>query len=111
MERMNFDQLVEQLEQGGLRGKRVADIPDLAAPRLKYRRSFYRWASVHFAMAIFNFILATSQLVGLWPLNALCAGLAVFMMIFCEYRARELSRQLHRRASEQVARDLMEIRG
>lgn len=107
----NFEALVDQFERNPeLRGKLVADVPELAAYRLKFRRGFYRFANLHFGTAIFNIIVATSPLIGwLWPLNALAAGLSVYMMFWSEEKARIFTRELHRRASEQMARDILGI--
>ena len=90
-----------------LRGVPVSQVPELAAVRLHYRRGFYRWANVNFGASIFNVVVAASPLVWLWPLNALAAGVAFWAAIFSERRARAMTRQLHRPAIEQMARDLM----
>jgi hypothetical protein len=104
-----FAALVRRLEHHpDLYGRRVADVPQLAVPRLRYRRNFYRWSTLNFGAAIFNFWLAASQLVTwFWPINALAAGLSFYMALFSEGRARALTRQLRRPAALQVALDLV----
>jgi hypothetical protein len=88
-----------------LRDKLVAEVPGLAEPRLRFRRICYRNASWAFFLAVFNLVLATSDQYGLWWLSALSVGLMTWLMCWAEGRARAMTRQLHRLAAEQVARD------
>ena len=104
---IDYSDLVASLEsRPDIQGRTVADVPELAAPRLHFRRGYYRWANVHFGFTIFNLIIAASPLVWVWPLNALAAGLSFYAMLLSERRARVLTAQLKRRASVQIARDL-----
>jgi hypothetical protein len=90
-----------------LRGKTIAEVPALATPRLLFRRRFYRDANIHFGLAALTLAFALFPFNGLWMMNAAAAGLSVWTMIFSERHARMLTRQLHRPAIEQVARDLV----
>lgn len=103
-----FQALVVTLERRpDLQGRRVADIPELAVMRLKFRRRWYRLAEANFAAAIFNLVIATSPLIGsLWVMNVGAAALSVTTMFFAEGHARTLTRQLHRPAALQLARDI-----
>ena len=94
-----------------LRGKRVADIPELAGHRYKYRGKLYRWAEVHFGFAVFNIAIASALGFPWRQLNLFAAAVAVGMMFFSELYARVMSRQLRRSAIEQAARDLLGVRG
>jgi hypothetical protein len=110
--RNDFEALVASLESHpGIRGKRVAEIPDLAAVRLAFRRTCYRNANWAFFLAVFNAVLAFAPGYGLRWLSALSALAMVALMAWAELKARQMSRQLARPASVQVARDLMEIPG
>jgi len=107
----HFEAIVRQLEASPyIDGKRVADIPELAAPRLYYRRAFYRQADWGFGLAVFNLWLAFAPAYSLWPLSVVGAAAAIWMMFFAEGRARAMTRQLRRSASVQMARDLLELR-
>lgn len=108
---VNFSELVASLEASpNLRGKRVADVPELAKHRLKYRRQCRIQANIAFGLALFNFVLATAAIYSFWWLSALCAGLMVWLMLWAEARARAMTRQLRRSAAEQVARDVCGMR-
>ena len=106
---VQFRMIVADLEarHPELKGKRAADVPPLGDWRRDYRRRFYRWADAHFALAVFNLILALTPSFELWPVSTFGAAVAVATMIFMERRARAMTRQLHRPAIEQVARDLV----
>jgi len=102
-----FEALVTALEmEPAFSGKLVADIPELAAPRLAWRRRSYRFANGAFGLTIFNLWLATSPQYGLWWLSALSVGLMTWLLWWCEGQARAMTRQLKRRAAVQLARDL-----
>ena len=103
-------ELIAQLEQDSrFKGKLIADIPELAAFRLKFRRRAYFVANGAIGLTIFNFILATVPGYFLWWLSALAAGLTGWVVWRMESLARIMSRQLNRPAAEQVARDMLEI--
>jgi hypothetical protein len=107
-----YSEIVAELEQsGGLRGKRIADVPGLAMVRLTARRWFYRMAEAGFFLAVFNLWLASAPAYPLWAVSMLSAGLCVVVMVKMELGARAMTRQLARPAAEQVARDLLGIRG
>lgn len=107
-----FADLVRTLEsRPELKGKRLAQVPALAASRYRFRRAFYHHADVAFGLAIFNIVLASAEAYPLWPLAVASAVLMVWLMLFAEGKARAMTRQLHRRAAEQMARDLMGIPG
>lgn len=107
----DFNALARSLERRpDIRDRTIAEIPELAAPRLYWRRRWHRYANAAFALAVFNLLIATYPGFTLWPLSALCAGLCVWIMFLAEGRARDMTRQLHRRASVQMARDLLEMR-
>ena len=67
MQFQSVEQLAAHLERAPhIRGKLVADVPELAGLRLKYRRGFYRWVSIHFASGHFQHLagdIATGRLV------------------------------------------------
>jgi hypothetical protein len=108
----DFAALTAWLEQQSkFRGKRLADIPKLAQIRVIARRRFYRLAEAGFALTIFNVILATAPAFGLQPLSAIAGGLSLTVMLLCECTAWTMTRQLHRRAAVQIARDMLGIRG
>lgn len=110
-QRADFDALVAELEAlPHIQGRRIADIPELAGIRIGARRSFYRQANASIFLAIFNAWLAFAPDFDLWPLSALGLAAATWTVAFAESRARAMSRQLHRRASEQMARDMFGIR-
>ena len=103
----DFDQMVASFERHPyLRGKRVAEVAELAEPRRHWRRKFYSLANWGIFLSVFNLILAFSQAYGLWWLSAFCAAISIPTTFFCERSARDMSRQLHRRAAEQMARDM-----
>ena len=95
----------------GLLGKRIRDVPELAAPRRKYIPRFRRLAEGNLALALLNALLWC------WPSNpfATLAALGVLVnagtMLHAELSAVALVRQLNRRAAEQLVRDLKGIRG
>lgn len=93
-----------------IRGRRIADIPELAELRLKARRDFYRNANLSGGLAVFNVVLAVAPNYSLWPLSTIAAAVSVATVVFCESKVRAMNRQLKRRASEQMARDLWGIR-
>lgn len=102
-----FEALVAALDQQAcFNGKRVADIPELAAPRVQFRRTSYRLANIAGGLAVFNFLLATADQYGLWWLSALSSGLMVWLVLFSERQARAMTRQLNRPVALQLARDL-----
>ena len=106
-----WDDLIRSLEtRPDIKGKRLSDIPELAEPRYRFRRSFYRYADGAFFLAIFNAWLAFAPDFDFWPVSTIGLGAALWTMVFAERRARALTRQLHRPAAEQMARDLMGIR-
>lgn len=90
-----------------LKGLTIADVPELAELRTKARRDFYRNANWSGALAVFNVVLALAPGYSLWPLSTAAAALSVTTVVFCEGKARAMSRQLRRPAIEQIARDLV----
>jgi len=104
--------LIAELEARDLRlrGRRTADVPELANFRFHFRRRFYRLADFFFAASIFHLIcLGALDGFGHWTALAGFTG-SFTMMFFCEFRARRLTRQLARRAAEQLARDILGMR-
>jgi hypothetical protein len=107
-----FEAMVAALERNPeLRGRRVADVPKLAEFRVRFRRHFYHWAEVFFALAILNagIVFVVDGLFAV--VSAFGLAIAVAMLFASEFNARTLTRQLHRRAAEQVARDFLGIWG
>lgn len=105
--------LIAELERRNVRlaGRRTADIPELAGFRLFFRQRFYRLAEFFFGASIFNWLAAAySPFAVLRFLSSVAFGLSFVMMFFCEFRARLMTRQLHRRAAEQVARDILGVK-
>lgn len=91
-------------------GKRLADIPgEPRALRLKWRWRFYRLADAGFVLLIWNFFAATAGSNPTWLMALAMAALNSWLIFFAESRARICTRQLHRRAAEQLARDLLGI--
>ena len=109
---VNLRTLIDDLERQrpDLIGKIVADIPELAGVRFKFRRSFYHWAEACFGMAVLNLSLAVIPGFAFWPVSAFGAAVAVWSMIESEKRARAMTRQLKRPVAEQFARDLVGLR-
>lgn len=103
---------IEQIEREcGLIGKRTADVPQLAWIRVKWRWRFYRIADAGFVLLIWNTLAATAASNPGWKFALAMAAFNSWLIFFAESRARICTRQLHRRAAEQVARDLAGIQG
>jgi hypothetical protein len=94
-----IDQIERQL---GLAGKRVADVPDLAWFRRKFRWRFYRLADTGMFLTIFGTILATWPSNPAWFVAVPGALMGFWTALFAERRARLMTRQLKRRAAEQL---------
>jgi len=108
-----FDQtLLDAFERElRLQGKKVRDVPKLAAPRLTGRTLFHRLTEFCLAVAIAQVLLwGNSDNPWRW-LNVLGMFANVATMIFAESRARILTRQLNRSAAEQILRDVNGIDG
>jgi hypothetical protein len=105
---MNRDSLtVEQIEQGlSLAGKRTADVPELAGFRRKFRRRFYLITDANFFLLLWNVLASIAPSNRLWPITLAAAVVNLWTIHFCEQRARLMSRQLHRRAAEQLWLDM-----
>jgi hypothetical protein len=102
-----FGALVRRLEHHpDLYGRRVADVPQLASPRLRFRRTFYRHANCAFGVAVFNLLLALAPGYSLWPVSVVGGAIAIATMFFAEGRARLMTHQLRRPAALQAALDL-----
>lgn len=111
MHRQPDAKLIEALEADRrLCGKRTADVPRLADFRIKFRSRFYRLADFGMFLSIFGAILALSANNPVWWLSAISTFMALGVVYFAESKAQTMTRQLHRRAAEQLARDLLEIR-
>lgn len=98
---------IEEIERRlNLAGKRTADVPELASFRRKFRWRFYRLADMGMFLTIFGTIVA------IWPSNAAWfaavpgALMGFWTALFAERRARLMSRQLKRRAAEQLWLDM-----
>ena len=102
-------EMVEALEAGNreLVGKRTRDVPILARPRLYYRRRFYASADFFFGAAVFNWIVANLQSGFFARLSLAATAFSLTGLLFCELRARLMTRQLQRRAAEQLALDIL----
>ena len=97
-----------QLEQwhADLRGKRTIEVPELAGFRVHYRRNFRRLSSYCLILACLNTLMVDPRFPFWWG-SLISAGLGAWTMVFAEAKALAIGRQLNRRASEQVARDLL----
>ena len=95
----------------GLQGKRVEDIEPLAADPRKFRRRFYWLADYFIFAACFQVIVASyaTEPAHWFALAGFC--IAFPGVFFCEFRARAMTRRLKRPAAEQLARDMIGVRG
>lgn len=89
-------------------GKRLEEIPGgPRALRYKWRWRFYRIADASFVLLIWNAIAATAASNPVWKFALAFAVFNIAVIFFAESRARICTRQLHRPAAEQLARDLL----
>jgi len=94
---------IEEIERRlNLAGKRTADVPDIAWFRRKFRWRFYRMADTGMFLTTFGTVLAVSPNNPAWFLSGFGAGLGLAVVMMCERRARLMTRQLKRRAAEQL---------
>lgn len=104
-------EVIDQFEDlNWLWGKKTRDIPIMAAWRLEFRRNYERLAFFCLITAIFC-VWAASLPRSIHWLMQLNVDFNVANMIVVSLRARMLSRQLERRAAEQLLRDLNGIGG
>jgi len=106
--------MVAEMEERAplLRGRRTAQVPQLAQFRLYYRRRFYQLGNGFFALCLGHSLIIAANVVPLSVTAATVGLCAAFpMMFFCEFRARAMTRQLKRRAAEQLLRDMKGLRG
>jgi len=105
--------MVEELELrcAHLRGRLTSEVPELAIFRRNYRAQCYSFADRFFALSLFHLIVASA---GFEPARTFCLlGFCVAfpMMFWSEFGARAMTRQLKRRAAEQLLRDVKGLRG
>lgn len=85
------------------RNRRVRDVPELAWVRYHFRKRYYWLADFFFGASLFQIIVWS------WTGSAFAElgfMVAFPLLLFCEFQARAMTRQLARRAAEQMLRDL-----
>jgi hypothetical protein len=92
-------------------GKRTEDIEALAKFRRQARERYYGLATLFFALSIFTWLVANASPPSFKIVNIVTFIIDFILMFFCEFQARTMTRQLHRRAAEQLVRDMLRIRG
>lgn len=94
-----------------LRGKLTREVPTLAFWRLHFRRKFYNLASFNFGISVFNLMVAAGTTGFFHWVNVGSFSVGFLNMFWCEFRARQFTRELNRPANEQVARDILAVDG
>lgn len=104
--------VIRELERDwGLIGYRTADIPKLAGFRQHFRHRFYCFANGFAGLATAQAVIALNGH-GIGQVIAFPGFvLALAGFLFNEFGARVMTRQLNRRAAEQIYRDLNGING
>lgn len=90
----------------GLAGKRVADVPELAKWRLASRFNWKRLAELNLVATIINVGAMDGNSGWMHFASSVSFGVSFSGMFFAEFRARRMTRQLQRRAAEQLWRDV-----
>jgi hypothetical protein len=97
-------------DQYWLWGKKTRDIPVMACWRLEMRRHWERNATAALIFGVLAGLMSLNGHVTRW-LMELCFDINAANMIVCSARAIILTRQLDRRAAEQLLRDSSGIGG
>lgn len=85
-------------------GKRLRDIPEMAALCIYWRRRFYRLAEVGMFLSIFGVILALAQSNPAWWMATIGTAMGLTVTFVAEGMARRISRMMNRPAAEEMAR-------